>query len=448
MKLSRLALLFTLLFTGSLALAQAEPGKPEPAKPAADRYTIIRCGQLLDVPGKSPRAGATILIKNDKIESVHDGVDIMFKLPGEAVVTDIDLKDRFVLPGLIDCHVHLGTEISGEYRLRAFQESDGDTTVRAIVNARKNLDAGFTTVRDVGGVPAAIFAVRDGINRGDLVGPRVLAAGKSISITGGHADPTNGRREDLMITNQPDDGVADGPDECMKAVRHQIKLGSDLIKLTATGGVLSQSTAGLAQHFTDAELAAIVKAAHSMGRKVAAHAHGTDGINAALRAGCDSIEHSSYMDDESLRLFKEKGAWYVPTLLAGATVAENAKKPGFYPRMVVKKAEQVGPVMIDTFRKAHAAGVKVAFGTDTGVSPHGENAREFALMVQGGMSPAECIVAATINAATCSGIEKEVGTLEPGKIADLIAVKGDPLKDVTELERVNFVMARGAVIRK
>lgn len=429
-----------------LALAPVAAAQAPTSAPPADRYTVIRCGTLLDVPGKPPRKDATLILKNDRVERVVDGLGPI-DVPAGAL--ELDFKTRFVMPGMIDCHVHLGTEMTTpEYRLQRLQESDGDNTVRTIVNARKTLAAGFTTVRDVGGRPAAIFAVRDGINRGDLVGPRILASGKAVSVTGGHGDPTNGLREDLMIHATTEDGVADGPDAAMRAVRHQVKLGADLIKITATGGVLSQSTAALGQHFTDEELKAITFASHAMGRRVAAHAHGTDGINAALRAGCDSIEHGSYMNDESIRLFKERGAWYVPTLLAGATVVENASKPGFYHEAVARKAREVGPVMVETFRKAHAAGVKIAFGTDTGVSAHGQNAREFALMVQGGMSPADCLVAATTGAAACLGIEKDVGTLEPGKVADLIAVEGDPTADVRVLERVREVVKGGVLISK
>jgi imidazolonepropionase-like amidohydrolase len=242
-------------------------------------------------------------------------------------------------------------------------------------------------------------------------------------------------------------GVADGADECMRAVRQQIKRGADVIKITATGGVLSISSAGLALHFTDAELAGIVKAAHAMGRKVAAHAHGTDGINAALRAGVDSIEHASFQDAESLRLFKEKGAYYVPTLLAGHTTSKNADVPGYYMPMVAKKAKQAAPAMMSSFRNAREAGVKIAFGTDSGVSPHGGNAQEFSLMVDGGMSPTEAIRCATVAAAELLGLSDQVGTVEGGKSADLIAVKEDPTKDVKELEKVAFVMRAGRVVK-
>jgi len=290
-----------------------------------------------------------------------------------------------------------------------------------------------------------MFAVRDAVERGDIVGPRILASGEAISVTGGHADPTNGYRADLIGIQSA--AVADGVDGCRHAVREQIKRGADVIKLTATGGVLSASAAGLAQHFFDDELEAIVQTAHKMGRKVAAHAHGTDGINAALRAGVDSIEHGTFLDDDSIKLFKSHDAFLVPTLLAGATVSANADIPGFYLPMVAGKAKEVGPRMHEMFHKAHVAGVKIAFGTDTGVSPHGENAKEFALMVKGGMTPTEAITAATITASDLLGLSAQIGTIEPGKAGDLVAVQGDPTSDVTELERIQGVVKGGARVR-
>jgi imidazolonepropionase-like amidohydrolase len=366
--------------------------------------------------------------------------------PG-AQVKEIDLKESWVLPGLIDCHVHLTTEYDQGYRTHLVTYTDADNTIRGVAFAKRTLEAGFTTVRDLGAVGDCVFALRDGIERGDVVGPRMLVAGHAITMTGGHADQSLGFREDVWGPIGPDGGVADGPAECMKAVRAQIKRGADVIKLTATGGVLSASTAGLAQHFSDQELASIVATAHALGRKAAAHAHGTDGINAALRAGVDSIEHGTYLNDESIKLFKEKGAYYVPTLLAGHTVAENAKIPGYYIAIVAKKAAEVGPRIMEAFRKAHAAGVKIAFGTDTGVSPHGQNAREFALMVEGGMRPSEAIEAATVTAAELLGLSDQIGTIQPGKQADLIAVKADPGQTITELERVAFVMKGGVVYK-
>ncbi len=442
-----LLVLVTLLSVASAAPCSAQAPA---AAPASDRYTLVRCGTLLAIPGQDPRKEVTVVVKNDKIDSVvpgFNGPDLDDARKAGAKVVEVNLREAFVLPGLIDCHVHVTTEWDSGRLLRNVTESDADATVRGVAFLRKTVEAGFTTVRDLTADGNSIFALRAGVERGDIVGPRILCAGKAISITGGHMDPSNGYRQDLWGTPGTDLGVADGADECMKAVRTQVKRGADVIKIAATGGVLSISTAGLAQHFTNAEMEAVVKAAHAMGRKVAAHAHGTDGINAALRAGCDSIEHASYQNDESVELFKKTGAYYVPTLLAGHTTSKRADVPGYYLPMVAKKAKEVAPHMMESFRKAHSAGVKIAFGTDTGVSPHGENAQEFALMVEGGMTAKEAIVAATVSAADLLGISAQAGTVEAGKSADLIAVKGDPLKDVRELEKVGFVMKSGRVVK-
>lgn len=431
----------TLAALASVALALAASAQPEKTP---DSYVLIRCGTLMDVPGKPVHKNATLVVKNGVVDRVIDSFDwpgLADARKAGAKIEEIDWKQSFVLPGLIDCHVHLSNQWDAMVRQRAVVEDQPASAVRGVANALKTLKAGFTTVRDVGSPGTSMFAVRDAINRGDIPGPRVLVSGEAISVTGGHGDPTNGYRADLL--GMESTGVADGVDGCRHAVREQIKRGADVIKLTATGGVLSASSAGLAQHFFDDELEAIVQTAHKMGRKVAAHAHGTDGINAALRAGVDSIEHGTYLDDDSVGLFKSKRAYLVPTLLAGATVAANAEVPGYYLPMVARKAKEVGPRMMDMFKKAHEAGVTIAFGTDTGVSPHGENAREFALMVKAGMTPTETIVAATLTASELLGIKDTVGTLEPGKAADLIAVAGDPTKDVTELERVKGVVKGG-----
>jgi imidazolonepropionase-like amidohydrolase len=429
------------------AVASAQPTPPTP-----DHYTLLRCGHLLASAAKEPAANVTLVIKNDRVDSVvkgFDGPDLVAAKQTGATITEIDLKQSFVLPGLIDSHVHLTAVWDQTIRQRAAFETPEFVAVRATMYAKQTVEAGFTTVRDLGAPsPASIFALRDSINAGYVVGPRIIAAGHPIAITGGHGDFTLGYRIGLFPDQRPEDGIADGPDECMKAVRNQIKIGADVIKLTSTGGVLSPSAAGLAQHFTDEELAAIVKAAHAMGRKVAAHAHGTDGINAAIRAGVDSIEHGTYLDDSSIKLFKEKNCYHVPTLLAAVTVAANAAKPGYYTEATANKARTVGPKAKEMIRKSHEAGVKIAFGTDSGVSAHGQNAREFKLLVDGGLTPLEAIKSATITASELLGLEKEVGTLEAGKAADVIAVSGDPLKDVTELERVGFVMKGGAVIKR
>ncbi|MBY0114247.1 MAG: amidohydrolase family protein [Phycisphaerales bacterium] len=420
------------------------------AKPA-DRYSVIRCGTLLDIAGTPAKKNATLVVKNGVVDRVVEGlgpIDLAKEQASGANVQEIDLRDKFVLPGLIDCHVHLTFEFNKESRLRSITESECDSAIRGVLAAKKTVEAGFTTVRDLGGESHAVFALRHGVVRGDIVGPRIVAAGKAISVSGGHADPSNGWRDDVYPQPGPEAGVADGPDECRKAVRLQIKNGADVIKITATGGVLSLSSAGLAKHFTDDEIQALVDTTHSMGRKIAAHAHGTDGINAVLRAGIDSVEHGTYMDEESIRLFKAGKTWLVPTLLASATVVKNAKIPGFYHEFVARKALEAGPVRMQRFKIAVKEGVRVAFGTDSGVSPHGENWMEFPLMVEGGMTPSECLVAATINAASLLGLEKEIGTLEPGKSADLIAVDGDPTADVNTLKDVKFVMRAGGVVKK
>ncbi len=434
----------------AFALQPANAHQPAASKASADRYTIIRCGHILAVPGKPAQDNATIIVRNGLIDRITDGLtgpDLSAAKQAGATVDEIDLKSSYVLPGLIDCHVHITFEFTADARLRAVTESDATAALRGVAFARKTIEAGFTTVRDVGSSGEVCFALRDAIERRDVVGPRILAAGEAISVTGGHGDGSNGYRPDLFGVPGAEKGVADGPDECRKAVRYQIKLGADCIKLTATGGVLSASTAGLRQHFFDDELKAVIDTAHSMGRKVAAHAHGLDGINAALRAGVDSIEHGTYLDDTSVALFKEHKAFLVPTLLAGFTVAKNAEIPGYYLPMVANKAKIVGPKMLDMFKRAHEGGVKIAFGTDTGVSPHGENAQEFALMVKGGMTPSEAIIAATITASDLCGLSAQIGTLEAGKFADIIAVAADPTKDVTELERVRFVMKSGTVYK-
>lgn len=425
-------------------------GQPAPQSPP-DRFLVVRCGVLLAVPGLDPQPNSTLVIKNRRVERVMPGLtgpDLSKEVAAGADVQELDLRDQFVLPGLIDCHVHLSMEFDSRIMARAVTETDAAAAIRSTLFARRTLEAGFTTVRDVGSSGGVVFALRDAINAGEVPGPRILAAGEPISVTGGHGDQTNGFRPDLFGVPGAPEGIADGPDECRKAVRFQIKLGADVIKLTATGGVLSNSSAGLAQHFFPDELEAIVQTAHSMNRRVAAHAHGVDGINAALRAGVDSIEHGTYLDEESVRLFKEHGAYLVPTLLAGQTVTANAEVPGYYMPMVAQKARQVGPKIMEAVRLAHTGGVKIAFGTDSGVSPHGQNGREFGLMVKAGMSPTQSIVAATVTAAELCGINSLVGSLEAGKAGDFIAVSGNPLEDVACLEQVRWVVRDGVVYKR
>jgi imidazolonepropionase-like amidohydrolase len=425
--------LVTLLST-SVAGAATEPA----------RLVVVHAGSLLAVPGEAPRERQSLVVRDGSIVEVRDG----FAGPGELGVPDaqvVDLTDSFVLPGLIDLHTHVTNELGPASKLESVTLSAVDHAVDATAFLERTLAAGFTTVRDAGGEPEVIFGLRRGVETGKLAGPRIVAAGAAISGTGGHGD-THGFREeilDLLHSNS----ICDGADDCRRAVRAQVKRGSDWIKITATGGVLSETAAGVQQQLFDDELKAIVETAAMMGRQVAAHAHGTDGINAALRAGVRTIEHGTYSTAESFALFKERGAYLVPTILAGVTVAEMARASDFMPAPIRAKALEVGPRMIEMVRAAHEAGVAIAFGTDSGVSRHGDNAREFGLMVEAGMTPMEAIVAATVTAAEVLGITAEAGTLEPGKRADLIAVPSSPLSDVEPLRHVTFVMKGGQIFK-
>lgn len=416
---------------------------------AAD-YAVIHAGRLLAVPGGAVTQNQTVIIKDGIVERVAGGfltADAIGANSDDTVAVH-DLKNMFVLPGLIDGHVHILSENNPRARLQRVEMSDADNAIAGAGFAKKTLMAGFTTVRDVGaGSGDAIFALRDGIARGDVAGPRIYASGATISVTGGHGDGTQGYADEIADVLHSK-GVCDGVSECRKAVREEVRRGADHIKLTATAGVLSNTAAGLEQQFFDDELKAIMESAHAMGRKVTAHAHGVNGINAALRAGVDSIEHGTYLDAESIRLFKRNNAYLVPTILAGVTVAEWAADPtSFLLPPQRAKAAEVGPKMLDMARRAHDGGVKIAFGTDTGVSKHGENAREFALLVQAGMTPMEAIHAATVAGADNLGKSDMLGSIAPGKYGDLVAVEGDPLEDITELEDIDFVMKQGVAYK-
>jgi imidazolonepropionase-like amidohydrolase len=408
---------------------------------ACAETVFVQAGRLLADPatGKVETA-KTLVLENGKVARVVDGH--VAEKGGKVV----DLKDSFVLPGLIDSHVHLTGQQGPTSRLDEVTQSSADQAMIGAGYARKTLMAGFTTVADLGAENQAIFALREGIKRGDVIGPRVLAAGSAVSIHGGHGD-VNGFSDEVMHVLRPT-SVCSGADDCRRATREQVWHGADIIKITATGGVLSNTAAGLSQQFSDDELKAIVDAAHKMGRKVTAHAHGVDGINSFLRAGGDSIEHGTYLDAESMALFKKNGGYLVPTLMAGDFVYRIASGPNnFLTPAQTAKALDAGPKMLAMARRAHEGGVKIAFGTDTGVSAHGDNAGEFALLVTAGLTPLEAIQAATVNAADHFSLSNEIGSLAPGKAADLIAVKGDPLKDVTELRRVTSVIKGGVVYK-
>ena len=433
----------------SLALALALACAP--AVRAADApqptWTLVQAGALLDRPGQAPRGPSTVLVRDGRVVAVRDGhvgAGAFEGAPADAAV--IDLRNRFVLPGLIDSHVHLTSDKAGvEGQLEEISASVADQAYEAAVNARKTLQAGFTSVRNLGDSDGVTLALRDAIAAGKLPGPRIVDAGRSISATAGHMDATLGYREELHPAINTHN-LCNGADDCRRAVREQVARGADVIKFASTGGVNSRIGAGLGAQLFDDEARAIVETAHLYGKKVAAHAHGADGIAMALRAGVDSIEHGTLMDKDELALFRRSGAWYVPTLSTVNGYKERlAKNPEAYTGEVRRKIEWRIGITGKALQTAVPAGVKIAFGTDAGVSLHGRNADEFELMVAHGMTPATAIQAATVNAAELLGVRDEVGSLEPGKRADLIAVSGDPLRDVTVLKRVEFVMKDGRV---
>ena len=414
----------------------------------AQEVTLIHAGQLAAVPGESVLDNRTIVIRGKEIAEIRAGFATEDDFPDAGDVAVVDLRNSFVMPGFIDGHVHLTLENNPQGRLQAVQMSEADRAMWAAQNARVTLMAGFTTVRDVGAAGGdAIFALRDAVEKGWVPGPRIYASGSTVSVTGGHGDGTQGYRDDVahLLASS---AVCNGADDCRRAVREQVRRGADHIKLTATGGVLSNTATGTEKQFFDDEMVAIMDTAHSLGRKVTAHAHGKQGINDAIRAGVDSIEHGTYLDRDSIRLFKANSVYLVPTILAGVTVAEWAEDPAS-PLTPPQRAKSkiVGPLMLDMARRAHEGGIRIAFGTDSGVSKHGDNAREFALMVEAGMTPMEAIEAATVNGAENLGKSALFGTIEAGKRADIVAVNGDPLVDITELEDVDFVMKDGKIYK-
>jgi imidazolonepropionase-like amidohydrolase len=401
----------------------------------------VDCGRLLDVKTGKWRDKVSVVVEQDKIVSVEAQQS---GAPGD----HLDLSGYSCLPGLIDSHTHLTMEFSKSTYSDKFRLNPADYAIRGTLYARRTLEAGFTTVRNLGEDNNTSIALRNAINAGFVPGPRMYTAGKYIGTTGGHADPTDNFRADLEGDPDPKDGIINSPADAWKAVRQHYKDGADLIKIMPSGGVLDESRSADNPQMTEEEIKAVVAAAHDYGFTVAAHAHGAEAIRRAVVGGVDSIEHGTFMDEQDMRLMKEHGTWYVPTAIAGQSVSANAKIPGFFPPQVVLKAIAVGPKIIDTLGRAYKYGVKIAFGTDAGVYPHGQNAQEFAYMVQAGMPPIETIRAATVNAAELLQHADTLGQVAKDYQADLIAVKGDPLQDVTLLQHVEFVMKAGTVYKK
>ncbi len=407
----------------------------------AQNKIIIKCGKLVDAKNNKILENRTIVVVNGKIDEVTDKKVTLGKND-----TFIDLSSKTVMPGLIDMHVHLEHETNAKQYLEEFTMNEADIAYRSIGYAEKTLLSGFTTVRDLGGTNVNI-SLRRAIDAGLVKGPRVFTAGKSIASTGGHADPTNGYRSDLMGNPGPESGVANGVDECVKAVRQRYKNGSDLIKITASGGVLSVAKSGENSQFTIEEIQAIVKTANDYGFKVAAHCHGEEAMRRAVIGGVHSIEHGTYMSEEVMKLMKEHGTYLVPTVTAGKAVGQFAKIPNYYPDIVVPKALAIGPKIQNTFERAYKYGVKIAFGTDAGVFVHGDNWKEFIYMSEVGMPFMEILKTATINASDLLGQSEFIGTIEKGKFADIIAVDGNPTKDIEVMGKVTFVMKAGEVFK-
>lgn len=448
----RLAIALTALMTtvaASPAGAADYAKRPEFSIP--DGTTIIHAGTLLAVPGGRPTTRQSVIVRDGKIVEVRNGFVQPDAVDGAGDARLIDLSDSFVMPGFIDLHVHLTGQAGSSRKLDSVTMTDADTAFTAQMYARRTLLGGFTTVRDLGSDGTAIFALRDAIKDGKVAGPTIVAAGEAITPTGGHGDVHGFRPEILEVL--PSTGVCDGADDCRRAVRQQVKRGADVIKVTATGGVLSETATGTGQQFTDEELEAIAETAHSLGRKVTAHAHEAAGIEAALRAGFDSIEHSMWADRDTMELFKETGAWLIPTIYPITAVGDTPEKmrQGPFkdmPPPIMEKLLRLGRQPKDMTRLAHGMDVNIALGTDSGVSPHGENANEFIEYVNVGMSEMEALKAGTIDAATAGGFAARTGSIEPGKAADIVAMAHSPLDDIEAVLDVRFIMRDGIVFKQ
>ena len=409
--------------------------------PAVAQRTVVHCGTLLDpATSMEPLLEQTVVVMDGRVAEVVAG----FTTDADA----IDLTGATCMPGLIDSHTHLTGESRSNGYIDRFRLTPADRVLQAVAFARSTLMAGFTTVRDVGADEGADYALRDAINRGDVDGPRMFVAGNSLSISGGHADRSNSYREDIVGVPDETQGVVDGVGAAVRGVRIAIRRGSDLIKFTATGGVLSLQGDGTGAHFSEAEMRAIIETANARGLTVAAHAHGDEGMATAVRAGVSSIEHGTYMSDATMALMRERGTYLVPTITAGKSVADSARIEGYYTPVVTQKSLTIGPLIQDTFHRAWEAGVPIAFGTDAGVFRHGRNANEFVYMEEVGVPFMEALRFATVNAADLLGRGDQLGALRPGFTADLVAVTGDPLTDASAMRDVAFVMQAGRVVKQ
>lgn len=409
----------------------------------APAATLIHAGNVITAEGSQVLKNQTLVIEADKITAIEAG----FRAPASGDLV-VDLKNHFVMPGLMDMHTHFSYQSSPTAYSEGFTMNEADVALRGATYAEKTLLSGFTTVRELGDSHHVSTALRKAIDAGYTNGPRIFTAGKSIATTGGHADPTNGVAYKRMGDPTAAEGVINGADDARKAVRQRYKEGADLIKITATGGVLSVAKSGMNAQFKDDELKAIVETAKDYGFTVAVHAHGKEGMERAIKAGVSSIEHGTFMDDNTMKLMKQHGTYFVPTISAGKYVAEKAKIPGFFPEMVRLKAATIGPLIQQTFARAYKAGVKIAFGTDAGVGMHGDNWQEFVFMTEAGMPAMAAIHSATIESARLLGVEQTLGSLKVGKVADIIAVPGDPLADIQLMGKVNFVMKAGVVYKQ
>jgi imidazolonepropionase-like amidohydrolase len=421
-------LLFSLLFSASISFAQD---------------TYIQCGKIIDTKTGKVLTNKTIVVSNKTIKTIQDG----FINPANPKDKIVDLKTKTVMPGWIDMHVHLEEETSPTKYVEEFTQNDADVAFNSIGFAKSTLMAGFTTVRDLGGSGVNV-ALRNAINQGKVVGPRILTAEKALASTGGHADPTNGYRKDLMGNPGPKEGVVNSVDDAREAVRQRYKNGADWIKITATGGVLSVAKSGSNPQFTEKEIEAIVSTAKDYGMQVAAHAHGDEGMQRAIIGGVKTIEHGTEMSDATMDLMIKYNAYYIPTLSAGSYVAEKALIPNYYPAIVVPKALAIGPKIKETFAKAYKKGVPIGFGTDAAVFPHGDNAKEFIYMKQAGMPVMKAIQAATIINAKILEMDTQIGALEPGYLADIVATNEDPTEDINTVTNVVFVMKEGVVYKQ